>query len=135
MSSWNLWNCDGKEPEPRNGLYGETGSQMRFVQGSARPLERRFLHIHPTKRHVFLCGLTAGGQHGNLSVGANLAQLVEQVIRNDQVVGSSPTIGSTPSKPPILALSFTPALTPYFWFLPPPEHPATPKLRPLKHQY
>jgi hypothetical protein len=44
---------------------------------------------------VFPCGLTATRRHGKLSVGANLAQLVEQVIRNDQVVGSSPTIGST----------------------------------------
>jgi hypothetical protein len=28
------------------------------------------------------------------SVNADIAQLVEQVIRNDQVVGSNPTIGS-----------------------------------------
>ncbi len=30
----------------------------------------------------------------NSSANADIAQLVEQVIRNDQVVGSNPTIGS-----------------------------------------
>jgi hypothetical protein len=31
----------------------------------------------------------------NSSANADIAQLVEQVIRNDQVVGSNPTIGSS----------------------------------------
>ena len=47
--------------------------------------------------------LTEAIQSGKIAFVANLAQLVEQVIRNDQVVGSSPTIGSTlPLKTPIL---------------------------------
>ena len=41
-------------------------------------------------------GLTILSLTGNVTeLKANLAQLVEQVIRNDQVVGSSPTIGSS----------------------------------------
>jgi hypothetical protein len=38
------------------------------------------------------------GQHGEerrKQQNADIAQLVEQVIRNDQVVGSNPTIGSS----------------------------------------
>ncbi len=32
---------------------------------------------------------------------ANVAQLVEQLIRNEQVTGSSPVIGSTRNTPPV----------------------------------
>jgi hypothetical protein len=45
-----------------------------------------------------ICARERLGQHGEEKrkrQNADIAQLVEQVIRNDQVVGSNPTIGSS----------------------------------------
>jgi hypothetical protein len=47
------------------------------------------------KEKISGLNFTAGRHNGTINRKAEVAQLVEQLIRNQQVVGSSPTFGST----------------------------------------